>query len=305
MKHKYISNSRAFGNVLWVLGIVLLALLILALIRQIIDCHRAEQVRTVVSNRTGYDPTGDDIAPVVPPYDDDDTVGLPECVLLEHLFPPVGDQGQYGTCVAWATGYNVNTAVTARKLNWSADMLAQGQNQTSPSDLWRGISPMHKGQGCSGASFVSALQVLSQEGAANMAKVPYDNSFDPCTGTAVGDTGWGRISSYNALGSKQGGIPKLGQLKAYLADSIPLVVGIRCGDNFIQCKTSKTIENETYRYTGQHAYHAIALVGYDDSRRAFRLRNSWGEDWGDKGSVWVGYRLFCTEMCLNVYEIKK
>ena len=29
--------------------------------------------------------------------------------------------------------------------------------------------------------------------------------------------------------------------------------------------------------------HAVLLVGYDDSTRRFRLRNSWSEDWGQQG----------------------
>jgi hypothetical protein len=29
--------------------------------------------------------------------------------------------------------------------------------------------------------------------------------------------------------------------------------------------------------------HAVSLVGYDDAARAWIVRNSWGEDWGDKG----------------------
>ena len=35
--------------------------------------------------------------------------------------------------------------------------------------------------------------------------------------------------------------------------------------------------------------HATLIVGYDDRRRAFRLRNSWGEDWADCGHCWLPY----------------
>ena len=28
--------------------------------------------------------------------------------------------------------------------------------------------------------------------------------------------------------------------------------------------------------------HAVCMVGYDDSRRVFIVRNSWGASWGDK-----------------------
>jgi len=35
--------------------------------------------------------------------------------------------------------------------------------------------------------------------------------------------------------------------------------------------------------------HAVALVGYDDVRRAFKLRNSWGTDYGERGYAWMPY----------------
>ena len=37
--------------------------------------------------------------------------GLPSSVDLTKKFPPIGDQGQYGTCVAWASSYNLKTAL--------------------------------------------------------------------------------------------------------------------------------------------------------------------------------------------------
>lgn len=35
--------------------------------------------------------------------------------------------------------------------------------------------------------------------------------------------------------------------------------------------------------------HAIVLVGWDDSKGAWRLRNSWGTAWGESGYMWIAY----------------
>jgi C1A family cysteine protease len=35
--------------------------------------------------------------------------------------------------------------------------------------------------------------------------------------------------------------------------------------------------------------HCVVIVGYDDTRKAFRIRNSWGDDWGDHGHCWLPY----------------
>ena len=35
--------------------------------------------------------------------------------------------------------------------------------------------------------------------------------------------------------------------------------------------------------------HAIALIGWDDTKGAWLLRNSWGTDWGMGGYMWIKY----------------
>jgi C1A family cysteine protease len=35
--------------------------------------------------------------------------------------------------------------------------------------------------------------------------------------------------------------------------------------------------------------HAVLMVGYDHQRRVFICRNSWGEEWGDKGYFYLPY----------------
>lgn len=39
----------------------------------------------------------------------------------------------------------------------------------------------------------------------------------------------------------------------------------------------------------QQGGHAVALVGYDDSKKAFLVRNSWGVNWGLAGYFWISY----------------
>lgn len=42
---------------------------------------------------------------------------------------------------------------------------------------------------------------------------------------------------------------------------------------------------------GGTAGHAFVVVGYDDSRELFRVKNSWGTAWADGGYAWVSYDL--------------
>jgi hypothetical protein len=47
--------------------------------------------------------------------------------------------------------------------------------------------------------------------------------------------------------------------------------------------------------------HAVALVGYDDSKESFKLRNSWGRGYGDNGYAWISYSDFRT-YCRAAYS---
>lgn len=38
--------------------------------------------------------------------------------------------------------------------------------------------------------------------------------------------------------------------------------------------------------------HAIVIVGYDDTKKLFEFRNSWGESWGNKGYAYMTYDQF-------------
>jgi len=33
--------------------------------------------------------------------------------------------------------------------------------------------------------------------------------------------------------------------------------------------------------------HCVVIVGYSKPKNAFRMRNSWGTDWGDRGYAWM------------------
>lgn len=42
--------------------------------------------------------------------------------------------------------------------------------------------------------------------------------------------------------------------------------------------------------SGNYGGHATSIIGYDDTKAAFLLRNSWGERWANRGYTWLPYR---------------
>lgn len=311
----FISQPTWLSTLLKVLMAIFLILLLICIVKVIWDCRHSNRTYTVVE-RTGYLPEEEEwenIIDTVPPYKKEDLDSLPEKVSLEEFFPPIGDQGAHGTCVAWAVGYNLNTALNAIKNKWTPDQLKDPANQTSPGDLWRGIDSADKGEVCYGTNFYSALNVLQQKGAANMQTVPTKTPLLPdksCKGKFVGDS-TNRIASFHEVvaassnGSGPGQLPSVQQIKAYLKDTIPLAISAHLGDSFNGWDDDTVLKSDTYlNPNNAHAYHAMVLSGYDDSKNAFRVRNSWG-DWGDDGSIWVDYDYFINGFCRAVFMVEK
>ena len=236
----------------------------------------------------------------------DNTGGIPSSVDLSSKFPPIGDQGSYGTCVAWAVGYNLKTALNGIDNQWSASQLGQTQNQTSPKDLYWSIPASAKGSDCNGTQFESAMDALISRGGASLATVPYAN-LGNCSQTPPQD--WTQDASDNKLVNyrkiadvSNAASMTISNFKSYLAEGRPIAFGARLGDRFMRWNSDAVIDNDTYLNPGmQHAYHAMVLAGYDDSKGAFKVINSWGKTWGNNGTIWVDYDFFVQSFCFAAF----
>jgi C1A family cysteine protease len=80
------------------------------------------------------------------------------------------------------------------------------------------------------------------------------------------------------------------QLRAAIISGFPVVFGFTVYDSFESPDVAKT-GNMPMPKTDEKILggHAVALVGFDDSRNVFIVRNSWGENWGDKGYFYMPY----------------
>lgn len=268
------------------------------------SCENMDEIIDIllsIINQTGWlqeDENLDNIPDDITPFDDE-TGGLASKVDLEHIFPPIGNQGSYGTCVTWSVGYNLKTALNAIENGWSSGALSDKENQTSPKDLWMAIPSGKKGVNCEGTNFEPALDALIADGAASMSAAPYSN-LGNCNGQKVGDAN-NKLTNYRKIASETEGLTT-DNFKGYLSAGRPVAIGAKLGDRFMDWNSSAVISSDTYNNPGmQHAYHAMVLSGYDDSKNAFRVRNSWGTSWGDNGSIWVDYDFFCRSFCFAAF----
>lgn len=236
----------------------------------------------------------------------DNTGNLPSSVDLSSKFPPIGDQGEYGTCVAWAVGYNLKTALNGIDNQWTASQLSQAANQTSPKDVFWAIPSAEKGSDCNGTQFESAMNMLITRGGASLATAPY-TSLGDCSQTPpsdwTNDASDNRLTNFRKIADQSNASSMtVANFKAYLAEGRPIALGAKLGDRFMRWNSDAVIDYDTYLNPGmQHAYHAMVLAGYDDSRGAFKVINSWGSTWGNAGTIWVDYDFFVNSFCFAAF----
>jgi len=97
------------------------------------------------------------------------------------------------------------------------------------------------------------------------------------------------IGDFHAIPETSEGA-SLGDIKVAIwnNDGLPVATTICVNDAFVDYRGDVfTIEEgcpSNYRNN-----HAIVITGWDDNRNAWRIKNSWGEWWGEDGFGWVEY----------------
>lgn len=205
---------------------------------------------------------------------------LPSDKDLSDWFPRPGDQGTQGSCVAWAVCYGLKSyqeAVEKRRKPHAATQVF------SPSYVFNQI----KISGCKNGSYIRrALDLLKREGVATLQEFPYDES--DCT-RLPGSSERSSAKAYAIAEWRTVPLESEIDIKSHIVNGFPVVIGMMVDEGF------QRLSGETV-YTGPSGKelggHAMIVVGYNDSKGAFKVLNSWGTHWGDGGFGWISYGAF-------------
>lgn len=92
-------------------------------------------------------------------------------------------------------------------------------------------------------------------------------------------------------------VPDTINMKQAIHSGYPFVFGFAVTSKMREWQESQELQRSTRFMLPEYipnvdvidGYHSALAVGYDDARKSFLVRNSWGEAWGDLGHFWMTY----------------
>jgi cathepsin L len=180
----------------------------------------------------------------------------------------VRDQGPCGSC--WAFGTHAAFESSYKTVHLDDKDLDTAEQET--------LDCNDQGWDCEGGWW--AYDYLIGKGAAREQDYPYTAAKGACrTGVAnpFAAVAWGYVGDDTS-------VPSEADLKKALCEHGPLGVALYAspafqsyaGGVFDLCVSSDDVN------------HAVTLIGWDDSRRAWLIKNSWGTNWGETGDTCSG-----------------
>jgi C1A family cysteine protease len=208
--------------------------------------------------------------------------------------PAIFDQGQLGSCTANAVA---NAYLFTRNKEGKTD------SSYVPSRLFIYYNERAADGTVSedaGSSLRCSVSVVSKQGACHEVLCPYQiKSFAKKPSTKAYADGLNyQALTYSRLTNA------LTSTKACLAAGYPFIMGIDVYENFESDATATTgiVTMPTGKLLGGHA---VMCVGYDDTKKLFKVMNSWGDSWGDHGYFYLPYAyVTSTKLTSDIWTLR-
>lgn len=207
--------------------------------------------------------------------------GLPTQVDLSVVFPPCYDQKSTSSCtgnaIAGAIKYaeikcgNFESINPSRLFIYYNERLLEGSTDQDCGGI------IHDGiKACNIYGVVDESYWKFSE--THVTEQPSEEAYSQATKE--------KIKNYVAIDNTN-----ITNIKACLAHGYPIVFGFTVFESFESEEVAKTgIMTLPYLHEQSVGGHAVLVVGYDDTKEAVLVRNSWGTSWGLNGYFWMPYK---------------
>ena len=207
--------------------------------------------------------------------------------------PPVGDQVVAGSCYAWAAAYYYLTHLQWQEYGWD---VTDPAHQCSPAFVYN-LTNGGVDNGASSGEHArrDAFKVFETLGCATMADMPYTYYGYQNFPSEVAFRNGMRFRTFETHFIDTSTPDGIRDLKDHLLEGHLAVLGILGYGNLNEINLYNNTYCVSQTYGGRLYWHEVTVVGFDDSLTtadgvgAFRLVNSWGTGWGDRGFFWMSY----------------
>ncbi len=214
---------------------------------------------------------------------------------LVEKFPLIYNQLQTNSCVANSVG-----------MAFMVQLLQQKEKFFTPSRLFIYYNARHLDNpnsiSDSGTYLRSGIKSVATYGACDESIWKFDSGkvnqkpykslkYDPYI-SAEGK----QVQRYERVPKSRDGV------KRALLDGSAVVFGLYLCNNF-----HTQLEKNNYVFQKPDgpivSGHALTLIGWDDDKQAFNVRNSWGKKWGLDGHFWLPYEILESNNADDLWKI--
>lgn len=197
---------------------------------------------------------------------------LPDKIDYSH-FVTVKQQGKIGSCGSHAAATGLEMLDGLNGYKWNMPLSERFHYYMVRQTTFMGTYPLDSGQDGRNAMKVMNKVGICPEQLCQYIELDYNK---PPSKLGSSFARWWKVKTYErCIG--------ILSIKSALYEKKAVWLGIPVDTNIVFNR------GEVITYTNNDGGHAMCMVGYDDSKKSFRVVNSWGKNWGDKGFGWISY----------------